>query len=122
MIFKQCPNCHLQWPDRESFLSDPKVNLVGYQANFGDLVAGFFLFQHNIPTCCTSLAVPASAFRDMHNGPIFQERKIDTIDCPGFCLHSSSIDPCQNACECAYVRDVLQRVKNWPKKSLTKTP
>jgi len=121
MTFKECPNCHYNWPDRYTFLADPKTQLVGYQANFGNLLAGFFLFQHNIPECGTSLAVPAEAFKDMHDGPIFRERKTGSPECPGYCLHSSSTDPCKNACECAYVRDVLQKVKQWPKGKLLKT-
>ncbi len=115
MLFKECPNCHYQWPDRTTFLSDPTLSLVGYQANFGNLVAGYFLFNHDTPDCGTSLAVEAGAFTDMHSGPIFEERLTGTENCPGYCKIQKSLDPCSNKCECAYVRDVLQIVRHWPK-------
>ena len=115
MLFKECPNCHHKWPDRTTFLSDPMLSLVGYQANFGNLVAGYFLFNHNTTDCGTSLAVEAAAFADMHDGPIFEERMTGTAKCPGYCFKPKSLDPCANKCECAYVRDVLQVVNKWPK-------
>src|SRR3989339_443745 len=110
MSFKECPNCHYMWPDRTTFLSDPMLSLVGYQANFSDLVAGYFLFNHDTPDCGTSLAIEAGKFSDMHNGPIFEERMTGTKECPDYCKSSSSLDPCFNKCECAYVRDILQVV------------
>lgn len=96
------------------------INLVGYQANFGNLVAGYFLFSHDIPECGTSLAIEAGEFTDMHDGPIFEERMTGTDDCPGYCTKPTVLDPCQNKCECAYVRDVLQTVKKWPKEHVKK--
>ena len=115
MPFKTCPNCEKTWNDRDTFLSDPAVTLAGYQANFGNLEAGYFLFTHNVPGCGTSFAIQAGSFTDMHDGPIFEERKTGTNSCEGHCLHSSDLDPCKEKCECAYVRDVLQKIRNWKK-------
>ena len=115
MPFKTCPLCHYDWQDRKKFLSDPNISLVGYQVNFGDLRAGFFLFTHEIPDCGTSMAIDAGKFTDMHDGPIFKERMEGTEACPGYCLHQTSLKPCPSHCECAYVLDVLQTVKKWPK-------
>lgn len=111
MLFKECPNCRHLWRDRESFLSDPGLHLIGYQVNYGELNAGLFLFSHDIPACGTSLAVKAGKFTDMHKGPIFESRLADTDSCAGHCLHVSDLSPCPEKCECAYVRDVLQEVK-----------
>lgn len=111
--FKTCPKCEEAWNDRDTFLSDPAAALVGYQPNFGDLTAGFFLFTHEKPDCGTTFAVPAGRFTDMHDGPIFETRNTGTERCAGHCLHDSDLDPCKEKCECAYVRDVLQKVKAW---------
>jgi hypothetical protein len=121
MSFKACPNCHHEWRDRHTFLSDPVINIVGYQVNFGNLVAGFFLFTHDVPDCGTSMAVEAGQFKDMHDGPIFKKRLTETEKCPGYCLQENCLKPCPNECECAYVRDVIQKVKNWPKKPAPKS-
>ena len=115
MLFKECPNCHYRWLDRETFLADPLLSLIGYQANFGDLVAGYFLFTHDTAECGTSLAVEARYFTDMHKGPVFQSCPIQPTDCPGYCHKINSLEACSYKCECAYVRDVLQIVRNWPK-------
>lgn len=108
MPFKKCPKCRRSWRDRESFLSDPDLRLIGYQVNYGELNAGLFLFNHD---CRTSLAVKAGEFADMHKGPIFESRFANTDRCAGHCLHVNDLNPCPNKCECAYVRDVLQEVK-----------
>ena len=114
--FKECTNCHYKWFDRGVFLSDPAVELVGYQVNYGKLQAGFFLFNHSIRDCGTSFAVEAGRFTDMHDGPIFESRAKVPEDCPGYCQDKHKLDACDTECECAYVRDVLQKVKSWPKK------
>ncbi len=115
MIFKTCPNCSQNWQDRQSFLSDPAMKLLGYQANFVNLEAGLFLFNHDTSDCKTSLAIPAREFTDMHEGPVFQDRLTNTQKCCGYCMHQNELRPCPNKCECAYVRDVLDKVRNWPK-------
>lgn len=120
MVFKKCPHCHHTWPDRKTFLADAMLSLIGYQANFTDLEAGFFLFNHNTPECGTSLAIEAGEFTDLHMGPIFKDRMTGTPECPGYCKNPHSLDSCTNKCECAYVRDVLQTVKNWPKEQTKK--
>ena len=115
MSFKTCTSCRYDWDSRKSFLSDPDVRLLGYQVNFAKLEAGFFLFSHDALPCRTTLAIEAGKFTDMHQGPIFETRMTNTAECRGYCLHKTSLDPCENACECAYVRDVLRMVKTWPK-------
>lgn len=120
MAFKECSMCGQTWHTRDLFLSDPTVVLAGYQANFIDLEAGLFLFNHLIPGCNTTLAVESRQFTDLHQGPIFEERMTGKPGCPGHCLHTESLAPCVNKCECAYVRDVVQIVKKWPKNVIKK--
>jgi hypothetical protein len=110
--FKICPKCGIQWSTREKLLEDPELALVGYQANFRAIEAGILLFNH---TCRTTLALPASDFQDLYNGPVFVERATGSSECGGHCLHQNDLGPCPARCECAYVRHILQLIKGWPK-------
>ena len=110
--YKECHMCSRQWSDREEFLCDPEIEVVGYQANFVELEKGLFIFNHTKQDCGNSLAIEAREFTDLHDGPMFKERKEDEPDCPGYCYRESSLDPCPQECECAYVRDILQKVKS----------
>jgi hypothetical protein len=56
-------------------------------------------------------------FADLHDGPVYQTRKTGTRDCPQYCLHKDELAPCPARCECAFVREILQRVRGWPKDS-----
>ena len=107
--------CGFVWPEKASFLNDPTLQIIGYQANFDELMAGLFLFQHN---CGTSLAIKAEAFEDLYDGPIFTERMSGTNECEGHCLLDNDLRPCPAKCECAYVREVVQVILNWPKQGL----
>jgi hypothetical protein len=107
--FKKCPCCGQVWPDRESFLSDTALEVIGYQVNFRHLELGLFLFNHS--ECRTTLSVRAGDFIDLYEGPIFESRETGSESCPGYCLHSEEMAPCPTACECAFVRDVLQDVR-----------
>lgn len=118
MSFKECTSCNVVWQDRKDFLEDPFVRLVGYQVNYGDLQAGLFIFNHETEECGTSLGIEAGKFIDMHTGPIFETRRVDVENCPGYCSHKKMLDPCNRKCECAYVRNVLEKIRDWPKRYL----
>lgn len=111
-LFKQCPLCNTRWRHRHHFLSDPDVYLVGYQAHFRQLTTGLILFNHR---CRATLGILASEFVDLHYGPVFSARATGTEICPGYCLHQQELRPCPAQCECAFFREVLQRISNWPK-------
>ncbi|OVE74741.1 hypothetical protein BVX97_06455 [bacterium E08(2017)] len=117
MLFKECSSCPKKWISRDEFLEDPCVDLIGYQANYVELERGLFLFQHNTNDCGTSLAISASEFTDMHDGPMFADiKRQDVKSCPGYCGQRHLLDPCGEECECGYVRDVLDTVNKWEKK------
>jgi len=111
--FKQCTVCGFRWSTRDQFLEDPNIELIGYQVNFGELLAGFFLFNHS---CKTTLAILSEAFEDLYDGPVFSERAFGSAECPDRCLHEDDLSPCPVQCECAFVREIIQHVKNWPKR------
>jgi hypothetical protein len=112
-IFKKCTCCNNPWLTREEFLSDNQLDFVGYQVNFANLELGYFLFNHLL--CQSTIAIPAGLFRDLYDGPVFAERKTNLADCPGYCDDREALDLCGTECECAYIREVIQIVRRWPK-------
>ncbi len=111
-MYKRCPSCDFGWTEREDLLADRDIELVGYQVNFMRLEAGIILFNHR---CKGTLALLAEDFTDLYEGPIFEKKAYGTDRCPGHCLHEEDFRPCPVECECAYVRNVLHQIKNWPK-------
>jgi hypothetical protein len=111
--FKVCSCCSHPWESRDDFLADPAIMPIGYMVNFVEPEAGLFQFNH--ASCRTTLAVRACFFTDLHAGPLFTTRLTGSPECPGFCLHRDNLRPCTARCECAYVRNVLERIAVWPK-------
>ena len=111
--FKRCPSCGFEWQSREDFLEDPEIGIVGYQVNFTNLEAGFFLFNH---PCGTTLGLATGAFKSLYDGPIIERRATGSDECPEYCVHTDELGPCPAECECAYVRSIIQLIRNWPKR------
>ncbi|MBD3224971.1 MAG: hypothetical protein GF313_09585 [Caldithrix sp.] len=107
--FKVCPSCGFEWKYRKEFVEDDNLCIVGYQANFKHLTAGLLLFNHS---CKSTLALQVSVLRDLYEGPVFREKATGTDECPGYCLNKHNLDACQAECECAFVREIIQRLKN----------
>lgn len=114
-IFKKCSLCSSTWATRDEFLSDPLLEMIGYQVNFKHLELGAFLFNHNRNQCCTTLAIEAGKFKDLYDGPIYSERFTGTQECPQYCVDKCKLNPCPAKCECAYVREIIQIIRNWTK-------
>lgn len=114
--FKICTMCKKQWKERSDFLTDPLLEMVGYQADIEDLEYGLFLFNHNDHDCGSTIAVRVHSFKDLYNGPVYSQCLLGTEECHELCLHKHNLEPCPAKCECSYVRDLLQTVKNWEKK------
>ena len=111
--FKKCTSCGHPWQSREDFLNDSAADLIGYQVNFEHLHLGYFLFNHL--DCGTTLGIHAAEFKDLYSGPVYEERLFGTEQCPEYCQHENQLEPCPAKCECAYVRDIIQIIRNWPK-------
>ena len=112
-LFSSCSNCSTAWQNYHDFLSDPYISLHRYQVSFEELEAGMFSFHHS---CGVTLQIPVRELSYLYDGPIFQKRKTGTDTCPAYCLRAEELRPCPEECECAYVQEVLQIVKNWPKR------
>ena len=110
--FKKCTACGFEWGSRDDFLRDANTELIGYQVNFEELTAGFFLFNHS---CKGTLSIQTGDFNDLYDGPIFTARATGSEECPSYCLHQEELRPCPAECECAYVREIIQVIKNWTK-------
>jgi hypothetical protein len=110
--FKTCPVCKKAWKTRKEFLDDSDVKIVGYQVHFKELSGGLFLFNHS---CKTTMSVKAGAFIDLYGGPVFADRLTGTDECPGHCLVEHELRPCPAKCDCAFVREMIQIIKAWPK-------
>ena len=98
------------------FLPISYVKFIGYQVHFQELQRGLFLFDH-LP-CQTTMALKVKDFHDLSHEPEFSERKTNTEECPKYCLHENEFSPCPAKCECSYVRDLIQILRN-VKTSLT---
>jgi hypothetical protein len=109
-MFKQCGKCKKKWENREEFLDDKDLKLIGYQVHFEDLELGIILFNH---ACNSTLGIYAKEFTDLYDGPVFAERATGSEDCSGYCLDQSNLMPCAVKCECAYVREILKIINNW---------
>ena len=110
-MFKKCTVCGATWRTRAKFLSDPALVLVGYQVDFRELTARLFLFNHS---CRSTLAIQAEAFTDLYDGPVFETRATGSEACGSHCLHVQDLEPCPAACECAFVREIIQIIKKRP--------
>jgi len=113
-IFKKCGCCAFSWKSRDDFLGDPAVKIIGYQSFPSELMSGAFLFNHS---CGTTLALKVGSFRSLYDGPVYCEHLIGEEECPEYCLREDSLEPCPERCECAYVREIIQMLRTWPKAS-----
>lgn len=114
--FKTCTNCQEHWDDLDAFIQDPTIELVGYMPTFDDLVLGLFLFNHG---CGTTLACEVSLFEHLYDGPVYKIKKTGEPECPGYCLSETDFSPCPVKCSCAFVRETLQIIKQWPKTNVS---
>lgn len=111
-VFKECPCCSDVWATRDDFLSDPALNLNGYQMCRPDLEYGLFLFTHLKEGCYSTLAIKVLSFLDLYSGDRYYEDKSSFPECPGYCMEVSSLERCGAQCECAYVLEITHVIKS----------
>lgn len=109
--FKTCPFCAHNWYTRTEFLNDRTLKLNGYQADFEALGKGLFFFTHHVEGCYTTMTILSAAFYDMYSGKRYAERKTGSEECPGYCLLIDCLERCSVACECAFVREIIQIIR-----------
>ena len=108
--FKTCPCCFHVWPSRQAFLSDPNLEINGYQVDFKRLERGMFFFTHKTEPCHSTLTIMMSEFRDLYSGKTYHKNKALSEGCPRYCIDEKQLDRCDELCECAFVREVIQTI------------
>lgn len=111
-MFKKCSFCQRLWNDRGAFLADRDLEIIGYQVCFDGVKEGLFLFNH---TCETTIALKVHEFDDLYTGKRYDFAATGTDKCSGFCLHMEELKACTAECKYAYVRDIIQIIRKWPK-------
>lgn len=111
-LFSRCRPCGAKWPTREFFLRDPRLEIIEYRANLDDVTAGAFVFLHG---CGSNLSLSVRDFNGLYHGTIFNVRAEGSDACPAYCLYKENLKPCEVKCECAYVRNIIGIIKDWPK-------
>jgi len=106
----------MTWNDRDIFLRDGSLELNGYQVNFNNLGEGLFFFTHNIEGCYSTMAIEAREFLDISKRVPIPGGRASQDDCPGYCLNREVLKRCEVDCECAHVRDVMNKIKDMHKK------
>ena len=113
--FKTCPKCSTRWKTRDDFLSDSTIELIGYQADLNNLGFGLLLFDHDAPGCSTTTAVFVYQFFDLYAGPRHPEVKALLPGCPRHCIDENYLSRCDVVCECAFVREIIQIIREMNK-------
>jgi hypothetical protein len=115
-MFKICNSCGKQWETREGFLSDPEIEVTGYQTFFSNLKVGLFLFNHS---CHTTLSIESELLLDLYKGPFHHDRNpVKGRKCPQKCLTENYLSPCSDTCKCSFISKLLSILKNWEKKPM----
>ncbi|MBD3418989.1 MAG: hypothetical protein GF398_02605 [Chitinivibrionales bacterium] len=113
-MFKAC-SCGQEWDTLERFLSDEGVGLCGYFALPMHPELSAIAFNHH--ACKSTMAISAFEFKHMYQGPVFQGNHYHHVDCVGACKDSTNLESCPMHCECVWVREVMQIIRNWPKQN-----
>ena len=115
--FKICPFCNATWRERDDFLCDEHVTLIGYQADFSNKDRGVYLFNHTLDGCGSTLALEVAKMEDLFNGPILENALVGTPECQGHCLTVRNLEKCDAPCKNARVRNVMQTILSYGKHS-----
>ena len=109
-IFKACPMCDKKWWSRDAFLDDPDLVFNGYQANFGRIEEGLFYFTHATGRCGSTMALESGHFLSLYSGNRYNEIKMYSKECSGYCLNRHELRRCEAHCAYASMREVSQMI------------
>ncbi len=113
--FKTCPCCAATWLCRDDFLGDKALEMNGYAPDFDNLLEGLFFFTHHASGCFSTMTLKAKTFADLYTGQKYLEPKTDDDDCPRYCFDRQDLRRCEEFCECAYIREILEILRHYPK-------
>ena len=119
--FKTCTLCSQCWCEVEAFLRDESLRLEGYQASFLNPEKGLFLFTHLIEDCGTTISIRAGRFKEFAPHTGITTRNTGKATCPGHCLSTHDLEPCNAVCDMRWVRDLLPKLQQHTLSSVTRT-
>lgn len=110
--------CSKRWETMEEFLSDPELAMAGYQINFADLKGGLFYFSHMKTGCGTTMVIPVGEFTGLSDRPMLASQGKQPDCCPELCVRKNELAPCPAECECSWVREIMQVIRDWKKQNV----
>ena len=111
MSFQTCKHCGREWSDRDAFLADAELPLTGCQVDTDAPAHSVIVFDHRAPGCGTTLTIRVTDFEDLYTGPRHKVNWAPSAKCFGLCFDPENLDRCSAECSCAYVREILQAVR-----------
>ena len=109
--FLVCSCCEASWDERDDILDDPWLELVGYQVDLAGLSRGFFLFNHMVEGCGSTIAVEVEQFADLKGSPRFEENQYGTELCSESQGRMDYLSRCNRPCRNAWLRDLAMIIK-----------
>ena len=110
--FLVCSCCGASWDERDDILDDPRLELVGFQVDFAGPSNGFFLFNHMVEGCGSTIVVEVDLFADLGSVARFDESQFGTELCPGRCGRIDDLSRCDRPCRNAWVRELAMIIKD----------
>lgn len=111
VFFKKCSMCRKIWANKDIFLDDESIELEGYAADFEKLENGLFYFTHRVQGCFTTMALEAREFLSLYTGEKYPDSKMGGDECPRLCLDRKELGRCPTFCENAFVREIIQIIR-----------
>lgn len=111
--FKKCHNCGYEWKEREELLTDPAIELLGYQVDTIHCKDGLILFNHR---CQTTLAIKLSLLGDLCVAKICPHKKNGRGYRPSASLRSKAFPAAPQTDQESHVSEILKIVRAWPKR------
>ncbi len=112
--FKICPLCKHEWDTRENFLGDRYLSIIGFMADEDSLEKSAYLFNHVLPgkKCGGTLAVTVDQFLDLYDGPLYEDLKLGSQECSGYCARVDVLERCNAECRNAVARKIIHLLVN----------
>lgn len=118
--FQICGSCKLSWPTWDSFVLDPAVRLLGFQAVIANPDLNLLVFEHR---CGSSISILARRLRHLLPEPEWcrpSATLFATGQCHGHCRFLADLEMCDSPCVNAYDRRLILLV-NQMKKEASRT-
>jgi hypothetical protein len=113
VCFKHCPTCNVLWRQQSQFLSDPEVKFLGFRPAATPESLALIVFNH--ARCDTRLTFTLETFAELTVFPILCASCAITHKDTDYCLAGASGRPCPALCICAFVHNVSESIRAWPK-------